>query len=176
MTTLFSMTPISEGEQILKFIPQRSPMVMIDKLFFSNQEKCTTGLFITEENIFCRDGFFREPGLIENMAQTAAVQAGYNTHPTLPKGGHSNTLSDDGMSDGKVSPNGGDLEGVAVPIGFIGAIKDLKIHFLPSINSEIVTEIKITHQIFDATVVNASISSNGEKVAECELKIFIRKE
>ena len=86
------MTPLAEGEQLLKFIPQRSPMVMIDKLYFSDAEKCVTGLNISEENIFCRDGFFREPGLIENMAQTAAVHAGYNTHPTLPKGG----LSDDG--------------------------------------------------------------------------------
>lgn len=169
------MEPIAEGEQLLKFIPQRQPMVMIDKLFFSDAEKCITGLHISEENIFCRYGLFREPGLIENMAQTAAVHAGYNTHPTLPKGGLSNAPSVDGKSEGKVSPSGGDLEGVAAAIGYIGAIKDLKIHFLPAVNSEIVTEIKITHQIFDATVVNATVSSNGERAAECELKIFIKK-
>lgn len=147
------MQLLAEGKQLLKFIPQRSPMVMIDKLFFSDVEKCITGLHISEENIFCSDGLFREPGLIENMAQTAAVHAGYN----------SSTQAKDGEYKG-------------APIGFIGAIKDLKFNFLPSINSEIVTEIKITHQIFDATVVNASVSSNGEKAAECELKIFIKKE
>lgn len=147
------MQAIAEGEQLLKFIPQRSPMVMIDKLFFSDAEKCITGLHISEGNIFCNDGLFREPGLIENMAQTAAVHSGYNA----------STEEKDGEYKG-------------APIGFIGAIKDLKIHFLPSVYSEIVTEIKITHQIFDATVVNASISSNGDKVAECELKIFIKKE
>lgn len=147
------MQPIAEGEQLLKFIPQRSPMVMIDKLFFSNTEKCITGLKIMEQNIFCRDGFFRELGLIENMAQTAAVQVGYNSSTQATE------------SDYK-----------GAPIGFIGAIKDLKIHFLPSVNSEITTEIKITHQIFDATVVNAVVSSNGQTAAECELKIFIKKE
>ena len=168
------MTPIAKGEQLLKLIPQRSPMVMIDKLFFSDAEKCITGLHISEENIFCRDGLFREPGLIENMAQTAAVHAGAS--PTPPKEGLSNTPSADGKWDGKVSPIGGDIEGVAAPIGYIGAIKNLVIHFLPPVNSEMVTEIKITHQIFDATVVNASVSSNGEKAAECELKIFIKKE
>ena len=147
------MQVIAEGEQLLKFIPQRSPMVMIDKLFFSDADKCITGLHISEDNIFCRNGLFREPGLIENMAQTAAVQAGYN----------SSLKSEQGIYK-------------EAPIGFIGAIKDLKIHFLPAVNSEIVTEIKITHQIFDATVVNASVSSNGEKVAECELKIFIKKD
>jgi 3-hydroxyacyl-[acyl-carrier-protein] dehydratase len=147
------MQVIAEGEQLLKFIPQRSPMVMIDKLFFSDAENCITGLHINEENIFCRDGLFREPGLIENMAQTAAVHGGYNSSTQAKEG---------------------DYKGA--PIGFIGAIKDLKIHFLPSINSEIVTEIKITHQIFDATVVNAFISSNGKKAAECELKIFIKKD
>ena len=147
------MQVIAEGEQLLKFIPQRSPMVMIDKLFFSDVEKCITGLHISEENIFCSDGLFREPGLIENMAQTAAVQAGYNSSLNSEQGKYKEA-----------------------PIGFIGAIKDLKIHFLPAVNSEIVTEIKVTHQIFDATVVNASVSSNGEKAAECELKIFIKKD
>ncbi len=110
-------------------------------------------MLITEQNIFCADGFFREPGLIENMAQTAAVHAGYNSSTQAKEG---------------------DYKGV--PIGFIGAIKDLKIHFLPAVNSEITTEIKITHRIFDATVVNAFVSSNGQTVAECELKIFIKKD
>ena len=89
------MTPIAEGGQLLKLIPQRHPMVMIDKLFFSDAEKCITGLHINEENIFCNNGFFCEPGLIENMAQTAAVHAGYNT---LPKGGPS--TADALLSDG----------------------------------------------------------------------------
>ncbi len=147
------MNPVFEGEQLLKFIPQRSPMVMIDKVFFSDAENCITGLNISEENIFCSLGFFREPGLIENMAQTAAVHAGYNS---------------------SIQENEGDYKGA--PIGFIGAIKDLKIHFLPAANSEITTEIKITHRIFDATVVNAFVTCNGEKAAECELKIFIKKD
>ncbi|MGE0637084.1 MAG: hydroxymyristoyl-ACP dehydratase [Bacteroidia bacterium] len=147
------MQVIAEGEQLLKFIPQRSPMVMIDKLFFSDADKCITGLHISEDNIFCRNGLFREPGLIENMAQTAAVHAGYNSSTQAKEG---------------------EYRGAA--IGFIGAIKDLKIHFLPAVNSEIVTEIKITHQIFDATVVNAFVSCNGETAAECELKIFIKKD
>ncbi len=147
------MNPIAEGEQLLKFIPQRHPMVMIDKLFFYDAEKCITGLHISEENIFCRKGFFCEPGLIENMAQTAAVHAGYN----------SSTQAKEGEYKG-------------APIGFIGAIKDLKIHFLPSVNSEITTEIKITHKIFDATVVNAFVRSKDRIAAECELKIFIKKD
>lgn len=153
MATFFSMKPIAEGEQLMKFIPQRQPMVMIDKLFFSDAEKCITGLHISEENIFCSNGFFREPGLIENMAQTAAVHAGYNSSIQSKEGAYK-----------------------SAPIGFIGAIKDLKIYFLPAVNSELVTEIKITHQIFDATVVNAFVGCNGDKAAECELKIFIKKD
>lgn len=162
------MKPIAEGEQLLKLIPQRPPMVMIDKLFFADAEKCITGLFINEQNIFCRDGLFREPGLIENMAQSAA--------PLPPEGGGSNALSVEGKCESKIPPSGGRGAVEAASIGYIGAIKNLVIHFLPPVNSEIVTEIKITHQIFDATVVNAFVSCNGEKVAECELKIFIKKE
>ena len=89
-------------------------MVMIDKLLFSDTEKCITGLHITEENIFCNDGLFREPGLIENMAQTAAVQAGYN----------SSLKSEQGKFK-------------EAPIGFIGAIKDLKIHLLQFVSAHL---------------------------------------
>lgn len=147
------MVPIAEGDNLLKLIPQRSPMVMIDKLFFSDEEKCITGLHIKENNIFCRDGFLREPGLIENMAQTAAANTGY----------FSSTQAKEGEYKG-------------APMGFIGAIKNLIIHFLPPVDSEIITEIKILHQIFDASVIHAFVTSNGEKAAECELKIFIKKD
>jgi len=146
------MQPIAEGDNLLKLIPQRPPMVMVDKLFSSDEEKCITGLHITEKNIFCRDGFFREPGLIENMAQTAAAQSGYNSSLKAAAGNYK------------------------APVGFIGAIKDLKIYSLPPVNAELLTEVKILHHVFDATVIHAFITYGNERIAECEMKIFIKKD
>ena len=66
------------GKKLFSLLPQTSPMLMIDALVSSDQEKTITNLTISEENIFCINGKFREPGIIENMAQTAAVRSGFN--------------------------------------------------------------------------------------------------
>ncbi len=135
----------SEGIQIVDLIPQKPPMVMIDKLVYSDDIRAETKFYIKKDNIFCKDGLFREPGLIENIAQTAASQQG-----SLFKNGKSETK-----------------------IGYIGAIKNLKINFLPKINTEIYTEIIITNDILGVTVINGKVKYDDKIAAECEMKIFI---
>ena len=57
-------------------IPQKPPMVMVDRLTGVVDNVTTTNFLIRDDNIFCEKGEFREPGLIENMAQTAAAGTG----------------------------------------------------------------------------------------------------
>ena len=64
-------------ENIQLLIPQRPPFVMIDKLLSFSETTTTTGLSIRADNIFVENGLFKEPGLVENIAQTAAARAGY---------------------------------------------------------------------------------------------------
>ena len=59
------------------YIPQKSPVIMIGKLLEVTDTKTVTSLLIKDDNLFCSEGLFREPGLIENMAQTAAAGVGY---------------------------------------------------------------------------------------------------
>ena len=132
-------------ENIIEFIPQKPPMVMIDKLVYSDDKKTETSFLIKEDNIFCENGVFCEPGLIENIAQTAAARQGF-----LIKKGKSDVL-----------------------IGYIGAIKNLKINFLPKINTEINTEIIITNEILGVTIIYGKVKCNDKVAAECEMKIFI---
>ncbi len=63
-------------ENVLSLIPQRPPFVMIDRLVSSDADIIKTSFKITGDNIFVTDGRFREPGLLENIAQTAAARAG----------------------------------------------------------------------------------------------------
>ncbi|MEJ0104073.1 MAG: hypothetical protein WDO19_16580 [Bacteroidota bacterium] len=56
-------------ENILPLIPQRPPFVMIDKLLFCGDTTSRSGLLIRDDNIFVENGEFREPGLVENIAQ-----------------------------------------------------------------------------------------------------------
>lgn len=132
-------------ENILSYIPQRAPFVMVDKIL-SSDETCTRSSFIIkEENIFVENGLFMEPGLVENIAQTAAARAGYISQ----------------------------TEGKSVSLGYIGAIRNLVITSLPRIHDEISTEITIENQIFNVSVISGKITRNEALIAQCEMKIFI---
>ena len=137
-------------DDILNCIPQRPPIVMIDELLHADTKSTRTSFLIEPTNIFCADGKFTEPGLIENIAQTAAAGAGYALR--------------EGQAD--------DFE---VPIGYIGAIRDLKIHFLPDHNSTIETEVAVENIVMDVTMVSGKVFLKGKVAAECNMKIFIDK-
>ena len=120
---------------------------MIDEFFSQPVDEKTShsALKITEGNIFVENGVFTEPGLIENIAQTAAARIGYICR----------------------------IEKKTVPIGYIGAIQNLEILAMPKVNEEIKTEIAIKNEIFNVTVISGKITCAGELLAQCEMKIFI---
>lgn len=134
------------GNEILEYIPQRHPVVMIDKLLYAGADKTISGLLIEKENIFFNNGFLTESGLVENIAQTAAVGMGFRSRQEKKK----------------------------VPVGFIASIKDLKIFQLPKVGDEIITEVVVTNQVMEVSIVKGIVFLNGEVLAECEMRIFIK--
>jgi len=60
-----------------------------------------------------------------------------------------------------------------VSTGYIGAIKNLKINFLPKVNSTISTEVIIENEILGVTIISGQVKCNGNIAAECEMKIFL---
>jgi 3-hydroxymyristoyl/3-hydroxydecanoyl-(acyl carrier protein) dehydratase len=139
--------PLVSKDQITNYIPQGYPMVMIGNLLSCENNMTVTDLDILEDNIFVKDGFFQEPGIIENIAQTAAAKAGYEVKKM----------------------------GKEPLLGFIGAVKDLRIHFLPRVNDKLVTTVEITNEVMDVTIIRGRSEVDGKMVAECEMKIFIQK-
>ena len=146
-------TPIIEGSAVSALIPQKPPIEMVDKLWYNDDTTTISGFTVSSTNIFCEDGLFREPGIVENIAQTAALRVGYIVSQ-MEKNGE------------KVDP----------PVGYIGAIKKLIIHQLPKVGSELKTEVRIQHVVFDVTLISGKTTLNGELVAECEMKIFLKKD
>jgi predicted hotdog family 3-hydroxylacyl-ACP dehydratase len=136
---------IASGDAVEAYIPQRKPMVMIGTLVSVSGVTTVTRYRITADNLFSSERFLREPGLIENMAQTAAAGAGYYAKKsgTLPR------------------------------VGFIGGVNNLVIYKLPPAGAEITTEVTVAHEVMDASIVNGKIMLDGNLVAECELKIFL---
>lgn len=139
---------IIHGEGILGLIPQRPPIVMVDS-FFGIEENCSySGLTITSDNIFCEAGKLQEPGIIEHIAQSAAARIGFIYT----------------------------RQGAQVPLGFIGSVDKLKIYNLPEVGMKLFTEITVVQEVFDITLVSAQVKAGEDLIAECRMKIFIKKE
>jgi 3-hydroxyacyl-[acyl-carrier-protein] dehydratase len=133
--------------EIEQYIPQRSPIVMIHELAEASEERAVTHLHISTENVFVREGFLLEPGMVENIAQTAAAQVGYIFKQTnLP-----------------------------IPIGYIAGIKDLVVHGQPPVGSTITTTVKVMNQVLDVTLVEGLIHLDDKLLARCEMRIFVKK-
>lgn len=132
---------------VLSFIPQRQPMVMVDELVSSDEVSSISSFRLKQENIFCSEGFFTEAGLIENMAQTAALKAGFDARQKNEK----------------------------VKVGFIGAVKNLKIYQLPADDQKITTTLIITHNFGNVSIVKGEIRSGDILQAEAELSIFTQE-
>ena len=133
-------------EHILAYLPQRPPFVMIDHLLKADENIIRTEFTIREGHQLVKDGVFTEAGLVENMAQTAASGTGFVAQQ----------------------------KGEAAPVGFIGALKNLKVNELPHIGETITTEVIFVHQVMNAHIVQGQVSCGERILATCELKIFLQ--
>ncbi|UII22950.1 hypothetical protein [Fulvivirga ligni] len=144
---LQEIKPQHSGEDILKFIPQRSPFVMVSALYDFDEDSVLSGFDIEEGNPLVDDGVLTEGGLTENMAQTAALFAGSKAQAS----------------------------GKPAPVGFIASIKGLNIEKSPAVGEHIFTTIQIVNEVMNVQIAQArSFNKNMEPLAECEIRIFLQ--
>lgn len=141
-----SATVMYSGEQIKTFIPQREPMLMVDKLFACDEATVETGLKVSPANIFVYDGgLFSETGMIEHIAQSAAVFSGYNSW----------------------------INHRPIVLGYIAEIKQFALAAPAHVGDELVSKLSVVSQAMNITLMNATTTINGETVATCKMKIFM---
>lgn len=140
--------PLLAGDELLPLIPQRSPIVLVDRFYGMDQEESYTGLKVEASNLFCTNGYLDECGVTEHIAQSAAVRIGYLYRN----------------------------KGEAVPVGFIGSVDKMTYYALPSVGDELHTVIRVEQDIFDITLISAVVRVGDKTIAEGQLKIFLKKE
>lgn len=133
---------------IENFLPQRAPIVMVDELVEASTEHAITRFEIRSNTLFVENNFLTEAGLIENIAQTAAAQAGYLAQQ----------------------------QNMPTPVGFIASISDFKISNFPSVGATLTTSITITNRVFDVIIINAHTTQHNLEFCSCQMKIFIKPE
>ena len=137
------------------FLPHRAPMLMVDMISHIDDERVDTYFELKADNIFISNGIFCEAGLIENAAQTCSAIV---------------------AKDYFIDENNESREGVKV-IGFISALKSVRIMSLPRVGETITTKAALVSkfQTEEYTLCTMSCSTfSGEKLLiEGEINLII---
>lgn len=135
------MFPIEE------LIPQRAPIVMVDRLTSIEEGVSHTELEVRADNLFVERGVLSECGLIEHIAQSAAARIGYLFR----------------------------MRGEAVPIGYIGSVNQFALGRLPRVGERLTTSIRVLQEVYQVSLVEAEVRSGEEVVASSRMKIFLEQ-
>jgi len=121
-------------------------MVMVDTLWQADKGQIISGLKIVADLIFVEETLLREAGILEHVAQTAALGAGYGSRQS----------------------------GQELHIGFIGSYKDVHILQLPTIGEELRTTLTLKYEIQNCTAYDALVACGTRQIAHMEIKLFLQ--
>ncbi len=133
--------------EIEQLIPQRAPIVMVDRLLEVHGEEALTSLTIAPCNFFlAADGHLEETGLVEHIAQSASALAGYKA-----------------LEGGATEP----------PVGYIGEVKKFRCFHRPAMGDELRTTVALGAEAGGVRIVRGETRVAGQLVAETQMKIYI---
>ncbi|MEO8067001.1 MAG: hypothetical protein ABI599_04835 [Flavobacteriales bacterium] len=118
---------------------------MVHELVSATPDELLSRFDVLATDVFAEDGVLLEGGVIENVAQTAALGMGYSSA----------------------------LEGVPPPVGFIGAVSKLSIARLPLVGETLHTTVRVTHRLEQVQVLHGVVRVGDEQLAEMEMKVFL---
>lgn len=130
---------------VANFLPQQTPFIMVDSLLETTESTALSLFLIKSDNILVNDGIFQESGLIENIAQTIALKAGYEAF----------------------------LRNEKPQIGFIIQIKDLEIFNYPNVGETIATNIEISMNTSQMVVIKGESFVENKPLLTCEMRVFL---
>ncbi len=135
-----------EKVDIHTLLPQQEPFVMIDRLLHYDPVRTVTSLEVRADNIFVDNGHLSVAGINENIAQTCAARMGYISR----------------------------LSGERVKIGVIGAITGFSVNRTPLTGEVLTTAIDVVQEVYQVTLVHATVMVGTEIIAETDLKIALQ--
>lgn len=134
--------------EITQLIPQRAPILEVDRLVSCSENQADTELVVRQDNFFTQHNKLQEPGLIEHMAQSAAAFAGCATF----------------------------LRGEKPHLGYIGEVKKCHIAALPTVGQILRTTVTLISEIGDVSLVTIKTMLDDKQIAECQMKIALQNE
>lgn len=136
-----------EKDFVADLLPQKSPFVLVDKMYAYSEISLISGLKIQSDSLFFQKECLAESGLIEHMAQSVALHTGYQFY----------------------------LKKEPAPTGYIGSIKEIQIFDLPKRDQEIQTTVTILQEFAGITLVDISTTCNQKEIAKGQMKTILAK-
>lgn len=127
---------------------QREPMMMIDALTEYRDKQVTTQTTVHADGLFIESGHLTAEGMMENVAQTCAARIGYENKYILHK---------------------------PLRIGYIAAIRCLKVMRLPLVGEALTTTVTTTADVFGMMMGHARVCSGGELCLETDITMAIKE-
>lgn len=141
---------------IKKFLPHRPPMLLVSNMPYVDSTSVITEFTIQPHCIFLENGLLTESGLIENAAQTCSAIVGQSFYDDEDMEGTSNNL-----------------------IGYISAIKKVKIFALPKAHEVLVTKAKLLSRYdlngVSICTMSSSTFRNDDLIVDCTLNCLIQE-
>ncbi len=135
-------------ENITRLLPQRHPILMVSTLENATESTAQTTLEVSADNMFVTNGHLAEPGIVEHIAQSASVLAGYNAYK----------------------------DGLPAPVGYIGEVKKCVFHMLPKVPCSLNTTVEIMGTAGGVSLLKGSCCLNdGTPVCDTQMKIFVEQ-
>ena len=137
------------GEDITALIPQRAPIIMVDRLESVEGDKAVTSFMVRPDNYFvgAEGQSLAEAGVIEHIAQSASAFSGYRARMA-------------GAAD--------------APVGYIGEVKNFHCFRCPRVNEVLHTTITMGAELEGITIIKGETSVDGEIIADVQMKIFLK--
>lgn len=120
-------------------------MVMVHELVSATPDELLSRFDVLSTDVFAENGVLLEGGVIENVAQTAALGMGFSAAQS----------------------------GAPPPVGFIGAVSKLSLQRLPWIGETLHTTVRVTHRLDQVQVLLGTVRVGEEQLAEMEMKVFL---
>ncbi|MGI6222649.1 MAG: beta-hydroxyacyl-ACP dehydratase [Prevotella sp.] len=133
---------------IRKLILQREPMLMTDEYEPTDDNTALTTFEVKASNIFIEDGVLCEAAVIEHQAQSASAMAGKRA---LDRGAAS------------------------APVGYIGEVRHFHCTERPRVGDILRTKVEWGTTVGPFAFVNATTTVDGRKIAEGQLKVYIKE-
>lgn len=142
---------------IKHFLPHQPPMLMVDKFIDIDDQQVETIFEIKANNIFIQSDEFVAVGLVENAAQTCSSIVAQSYF---------------------IDENNEEKKDVNV-IGFISAIKSVKIHALPKVGNTINTKANLISKFitddYSLCTLSCKTYNKQELLLEGEINLFIQE-